>query len=270
MPEGAEVARVAVSLNSKLSGNSIHKILINEKSRYFKAGGIKNLDSLIFPLKIIRIYSRGKKIIFECDMQTKIIHLISSLAMSGRWLYEADKHSGIELVLNSYSVFFDDQRHFGALVICLNSEELKENMKAVGPDLLTEEVSFETYYSIITQQRIAKKQICSFLLEQKYFSGVGNWVRAEVLYESRIAPHRELQTLSLEEIFKLHYNSIKILREAFKVNGLTIQNYISPDGDYGRYRVKIYAQEKDPEGNEIVRQVFSDKRTMHWVPAVQK
>jgi aminopeptidase N len=27
---------------------------------------------------------------------------------------------------------------------------------------------------------------------------------------------------------------------------------------------------KDPEGNDIVRETFSDKRTMHWVPVKQK
>jgi len=272
MPEGAEVKRVADSLHIKISGKWIQGIQVNEKSRYFKVGGIKDVEKLLFPVFISRIYSKGKKILFECKepKSSQDIHFISSLAMSGRWQYEEGKHSGIELILEDKSIFFEDQRHFGSFLVCLDDKSLHSAMKAVGPDLLSENVSFDEYNKVLSQKRISQKQICAFLLEQKYFSGVGNWVRAEVLYESRIAPHRTLESLTQEERYKVYYFSIKILREAYSVRGLTITNYIDPEGEYGRYDVKVYAKEKDPEGNEIVRNTFSDKRTMHWVPALQK
>ena len=67
MPEGAEVARVAISLHERISGDWIYKIKHNSKSRYAKAtDGIKNVDKLQFPLFISRIYPKGKKILFEC------------------------------------------------------------------------------------------------------------------------------------------------------------------------------------------------------------
>jgi len=190
--------------------------------------------------------------------------------MSGRWQYDEGKHSGIELVFDDYSLFFEDQRHFGSLVVCFGKEELNLSLKAVGQDLLSDDVSFEDYNHVISNKRIRTKQICSFLLEQKYFSGIGNWVRAEVLYECGIAPFRTLESLTIGEKKLLHFNSIKILRDAYKKKGLTIMNYISPDGEYGTYDVKIYMKDKDPEGNDIVRETFSDKRTMHWVPIKQK
>jgi formamidopyrimidine-DNA glycosylase len=195
--------------------------------------------------------------------------------MTGRWQYVEGKHSGIEMEIReskNYSnfVYFDDQRHFGAFIICLNSGELKEVLKDVGPDLLAEDVSFEYYNSVISNKRLGHKQICGFLLDQKYFSGVGNWVRAEVLYESRISPHRKLGSLSLDDKYRLYFYSIKILRDAYKVRGLTISNYIDPEGELGEYPVKVYSQDKDPYGNEIVRNVLDDKRTIHWVPSLQK
>ncbi len=272
MPEGAEVARVAFSLHERISGDWIYKIKHNSKSRYAKAiGGIKNVDTLCFPLFISRIYPKGKKIIFECiDSEKNQVYLVSLLAMSGRWQYEEGKHSGVELKLSKHSVFFDDQRHFGSLIVCLSEADLVETLKSVGPDLLNEDVSFETYKKVIENKRIKTKQICAFLLDQKYFSGIGNWVRAEVLYESGIAPFRTLESLNDEEIYLLYYYSIKVLRDAFQVRGLTITNYIDPDGEYGEYQVKVYGKTKDPYGNEIVKNTFSDKRTMHWVPSIQK
>lgn len=263
---------MAVGLHEKLVGKCLKSIQINQKSRYAKVGGIEKVERIPFPLRIARIYAKGKKVIFECStfVDGFNLYLLSTLAMSGRWQYEEGKHSGIELVFDDCSAFFEDQRHFGSLVICFGEEELKLSLKAVGPDLLSDEISFEDYNQVISNKRIRSKQICSFLLEQKYFSGIGNWVRAEVLYESGIAPFRTLESLSLEEKKLLHYNSVKILREAYTKKGLTITNYISPNGEYGTYDVKVYMKDKDPEGNDIVRETFSDKRTMHWVPVKQK
>lgn len=289
MPEGAEVRNVADALHYKISGQWIHNIKVNDKSRYFKLGGIKGMYDLVFPLFISCINAKGKKIIFECIDSSKSkkrnrVFLISALAMTGRWQYHEGEHSGIELMLGytsnmrnvrenskvSSSVFFDDQRHFGALHICFNETELKEVLGAVGPDLLSEDISFDYYNKVISNKRLALKQICGFLLEQKYFSGVGNWVRAEVLYEAKVSPWRKIGSLSEEEKYLIYYYSIKILRTAYEVRGLTISNYIDPEGELGTYEVKVYSQDKDPFGNEVVREVLNDKRTIHWVPKVQK
>lgn len=279
MPEGAEVRRVADALHEKISGKWIRTIKVNDRSRYFKIGGIEGMFNISFPIFISCINAKGKKIIFEClgkSKESPKIFLVSSLAMTGRWQYHEGEHSGIELELadkkdskSNFSTFFDDQRHFGALHICFSKDELNIVLGAVGPDLLSEDISFEQYNEVVSNKRLALKQVCGFLLEQKYFSGVGNWVRAEVLYEARISPHRTLGSLSEEEKYLLYYYSIKILRNAYEVHGLTISNYIDPEGELGTYDVKVYGKDKDPLGNEVVREVLDDKRTIHWVPKIQ-
>lgn len=271
MPEGAEVLETAVSLHKKIHGKILFGITVYHTSRYYKNGGIDKLKEVQFPIFINRVYSRGKKIIFDgLDVNMHEIYFVSSLAMTGTWQYQKDKHSGLELSFETFSLFFDDPRHFGSFIICLTKEQLEKALKTVGPDFLTENISFEDYNKILENRFVKKRQIAGFLLDQKYFSGIGNWVRAEVLYESRIAPYRTIESLSLEERKRLHYWSIKVLRDAYQVKGLTIQNFISPEREYGRYKVKVYGREKDPYGNPVVRDVFRDKRTMHWVPNVQK
>jgi formamidopyrimidine-DNA glycosylase len=103
MPEGPEVKSVAVSLNSKISKLYINDIIIDELSRYYKNPSLVNsLSKVIFPLHILKIYSKGKKILFECaDANGLKIYLVSALAMSGRWQYNKGKHSGIQMNLSS-------------------------------------------------------------------------------------------------------------------------------------------------------------------------
>lgn len=279
MPEGPEVKSVAVALNDKIQGLYITQVVIDNLSRYFRNHSLQNsLDKLKFPLKILRVYSKGKKILFECiDIEGAKFYLVSALAMSGRWQYFKGKHSGIKLVLfkvtdksmfQKYELFFDDQRHFGSLIVS-SEADLHLYLKGVGPDLLSEEISFEHYKSVITLPRLKNKEIGWFLLQQKYFSGVGNWIRAEILYECKIAPNRKLKDLSEEDLKHLYHWSIKILKDAFNVKGLSISNYIDPEGNYGTYNVKVYMRKKDPKGRPVITSRFSDKRTIHWVPEIQ-
>ncbi len=277
MPEGPEVKSVAVSLDNKISKLYINDILIDELSRYYKNPSLLNSLSYVkFPLHISKIYAKGKKILFECIDNDKVkVYLISALAMSGRWQYSKGKHSGIQMNLTStksgeikYRLYFDDQRHFGSLVVAYETD-LSKILKNVGPDLLSEKVTYEEYKAVITLPRLQKKQIGWFLLQQKYFSGVGNWIRAEILYECKIAPNRKLEDLSEADIKHLYHYSLKILKDAYNVKGLTISNYIDPEGNYGTYKVKVYMQKNDPYGHKVITSVFSDKRTIHWVPDVQ-
>jgi DNA-formamidopyrimidine glycosylase len=279
MPEGPEVKTVAVSLDAKIKNLYIIALEINHLSRYAKNSQLSDsLKKVDFPLKIIRVYSKGKKILFECvDINGQKIYLVSALAMTGVWQYIPGSHSGIKLVLCKvtdkklnfeFNLFFDDQRHFGSLYV-VHERDLHLYLKNVGPDLLSEEISLDQYKNVLTLPRLQNKEIGWFLLQQKYFSGVGNWIRAEILYECKIAPTRKLKDLTEKDIKNLHHWSIKILKDAFKVRGLSITNYIDPEGNFGTYPVKIYMQKTDPLGNKIITSVFSDKRTIHWVPEIQ-
>jgi formamidopyrimidine-DNA glycosylase len=165
MPEGAEVKAVAVALDAKLCGKWLMTVNINSKSRYAKVGGIEKVEKIPFPLQLRRVYSKGKKVIFEFPtaLDGFIVYLVSTLAMSGRWQYDEGKHSGIELVFEDCSSFFEDQRHFGSLVVCFGEFEKQQVLKAFGPDLLSEDISFEMYDEVISNKRIRKKQICNFL-----------------------------------------------------------------------------------------------------------
>ena len=83
MPEGPEVKSVAVSLNKKLENLYISNIIINEASRYIRDKSLENsLYSLEFPLQILKIYAKGKKILFECITKDNVkSYLVSALAM---------------------------------------------------------------------------------------------------------------------------------------------------------------------------------------------
>ena len=220
--------------------------------------------------------------------------MVSSLGMEGHWQYKEGKHSGIRFDIgtvqenkNSASsssqtssnnspsyktehyLYYDDSRHFGTLDIVKTSEELRELFKNVGSDLMRDFISIEQYYEVLTRPRLKNKTIMSFLLEQKYFAGVGNYLRSEILYACKLSPKRTLGSLVPTDIGNLYRNTLTILGESLKCGGLTIATYWDPDGRVGTFKVKVYGKDKDPNGNTVEQLKDEHGRTVHWVPQIQ-
>ena len=61
------------------------------------------------------------------------------------------------------------------------------------------------------------------------------------------------------------------MQESYRSGGTTIQAYQDTGGTEDEYnrRFLVYNQKQDPDGNEVIRETTSDKRTTHWCPTVQ-
>ena len=77
--------------------------------------------------------------------------------------------------------------------------------------------------------------------------------------------------MSAEELMEV-YKYMKIIPLAsLKAKGVSIRDYNLPGGEVGNYQfsLKVYNKNKDSLGNVVKRVQTEDKRTTHWVPAVQ-
>ena len=276
MPEGPEVCNIAKSLNFYLQGKKLISGTLLPTSRYYKHDKFEGMEYLTHGLTLVKVFSRGKKIIFEFEKNT---FMICSLGMEGHWLQIPTKHTALYLDFGRVegkfriiekTMYYEDSRHFGTLNVYTCFDKIKIAMKTVGPDLLQDNISIQQYTQIIKSKTLSKKELHWFLLEQKYLSGIGNYLKSEILYASKLAPNRTIQSLSDEDIFCLYSNSIQIIRKAYECNGLTLGTYVDPDGNIGTYDPMVYQKEIDPLGNKVVKTQFGGKdRTTHWVPEIQ-
>lgn len=285
MPEGPEVARISEALNRHCQGKHLISITILPTSRYHAKSGFKGQSLLTCGLVLKSVASRGKKIIFnfEDSIIGAQIYMISFLGMEGHWVLNPTKHTSVvlqfghinslkngrRLAVYEKTLYYEDSRHFGTFEVFDNLDDLEKAFKSIGPDLLHESITFDHYHQVIATRALQDKQIAWFLLEQKYFSGIGNYLRSEILYLSRIAPHRVIGTLSLQEIQTLHSISMSVIREAYVHNGLTLSSYVDPDGNGGTYEPHVYKKTHDKCGNPVERCTGKEGRTVHWVRNVQ-
>ncbi|CAK7995062.1 Formamidopyrimidine-DNA glycosylase [uncultured virus] len=273
MPEGPEVALFAKHLDAHVAGRALTNLSISEKSRYHQ-NGLSDHDVLLsmLPLNILKVRSAGKKIIFELE---KDISFVSSLGLEGKWTFDDTiKHGDLWLTImdefdRSKQCYFCDSRHFGEFSIHLTPESLQDRLVNVGPDLLFDEVTSAMWLKVVRSPRIKDYQICDFLLKQEYFSGVGNYIRAEALYRAKVRPDARLFELS-DQIHQSILRAVTdVLKESYAAQGASLHTFHNFDGTKGAFQVVVYNHKVDPSGHPVLASIFEDGRNIYWVPKVQ-
>src|SRR6201984_154726 len=121
---------------------------------------------------------------------------------------------------------FVDPRRFGALSVIGNFE-------APGAEPLN--IKFEDFAALF---RGRKTPIKSALLNQNLLSGVGNIYADEALFRAGIRPRRRAASLTRDELKKLHAALKKVLKEAIRLGGSSISDYVDSNGEEGFFQLK--------------------------------
>ncbi len=273
MPEGPEVRTIVDELNRHLKNFSLIGVKIDVKSRFYTGFPGSNLFS--FPLKLKKVSCKGKQIFFHLlAIDGNIIYLNSTLGTMGKWVYKPENHSDMMLVweskdlINRVAIYFDDQRHQGYLSL-FTEDQYQNKLNKLGPDLLTENVSWELWYKCMTKNTRCNQQICKVLMNQAIVSGIGNYLKAEILYYAKIRPNRLVGDLSNDELNLIRLYSMKLIRESYQCGGLTIKTYWDPNGKRGTFTTLVYNKLTDNYQNPVIKSKFADNRTTQWCPNVQ-
>jgi endonuclease-8 len=278
MPEGPEVNIIKDGLNYHLKNTTIVDINFPEGSKFLKKtpDGFNNFKNAL-PLKIQEIKSKGKLIYFVFENGW---YLMCRLLMSGGWYLEkAAKHNHCEIIHKkkltddkTKSVWFVDPRHFGTLKWTNDKSVLDSVLNDIGPDLLNDKIKPEDYVTKMKNKKNGRRTIATVLMEQSVFSGVGNYLKSEILYKARVSPHSIINNIPDEKLIEIFNITLEKIRKSYKAGGASIRDYSDIKGHEGEYSFNfaVYQKKKDPLGNKIVMEKTKDGRTTHWVPEYQE
>ncbi|MDQ3590741.1 MAG: DNA-formamidopyrimidine glycosylase, partial [Actinomycetota bacterium] len=104
-------------------------------------------------------------------------------------------------------------------------------------------------------------------------AGLGNIYVDEVLFAAGVHPARKANTLSREEIRKVHAATRDILRRAIALRGTTFDSYHDAFGETGKFQhqLKVFARAGEPCPNcgaEISKSRVAGRGT-HTCPSCQ-
>jgi len=265
MPEGPEV-RLSVELIRPLVVGKTTAVF-SMHGRYQKTNP-EGLDAFKNKSPVLDVKTKGKFMywVFEDEW-----YMFCTFGMSGQWSPKRGKHPalGIEFTDGS-KVYFNDPRHFGTIKFVHGEANLKKKLAELGWDPFDGATDFNILW-VESKIKSSNKTIGEILMNQSIFAGVGNYIRAEALYISKISPWRTANSLLDEEIYSLCDNIVIIMQESYKHQGATIHTYATPYGEEGKYSscFKVYGQKQDPLGNPIKKETTPEGRAIHWCPAVQ-
>ena len=272
MPELPEVETIARGLAKRIAGDVIESVWLGSKPEPLKSSAA-DIEQALHAKKILDVRRSGKHIVFDLGKSgrssgAESAQWIVHLGMTGQLLVcaadsEVAKHTHAVLrLVSGRELRFIDPRRFGRLAV-------RENFTPPGSEPLT--ISDADFTALF---RGRKTPIKSALLNQKLLSGVGNIYADEALYRAGVRPRRRAISLTAEELRRLHKALRQVLREAIRLGGSSISDYVDSDGEEGFFQLKhrVYGREAKPcrKCATAIKRVVIAGRSSHYCPKCQK
>jgi formamidopyrimidine-DNA glycosylase len=272
MPELPEVETIRSQLTKilpfkiqKMELSPVVSSILKEKSREFNPNG----------KTILEIDRKGKLLNFILENDQ---HILSHLGMSGSWRISEtkvkEKHTHLQFtgLVDGQKKFlaYIDPRRFGNMYFYKRVNALKF-MDGLGVDVSKDEFNDDYLHSVI--KRFPEKQIKPFLLEQKYFSGVGNYMASEICALAGVRPSRRLAKITKVEVGKLVKATKDVIEGQIKYQGLSFSGgYKDAFGDDGGglNNLVVFHQQDCGMCGESVKKIVMATRGTYYCPKCQK
>ena len=278
MPELPEVEIVRQSLDKKIKGKIIKKVIVKNRNLRFKVP--QNLEIFLENQKILKVDRFSKYLLlslrnnYVCIIHLGMsgtIHLIKDRHkefVTNTSFYSAPNlpknHNHIEILFNKLRLVYNDPRRFGFFQILEKKDLFKKRFNKLGPEPFSRK--FNLNY-IDFSFRNKKKNIKNFLLDQKFVSGIGNIYASEILYLSKINPHRKAKNLTKQDCKRILVYSKKVLKNAIHKGGSSIRDFKNVLGIKGGFQkeFKVYQREglncKRKNCRGTIKKKFISKRS---------
>ena len=227
-------------------------------------------DDTEFSLKIFE--ARRKEGIF---CYPRVLEYIGNDSMD-QWFQYAYNNLNVQFELdNDDYLNFHDQRNFGTIKIIDSKTDLEKKLNEIGSDIMF--MSRDDFVKILKSKIkiYSNKYIGNIIVNQKVVSGIGNYLRADILYMSRISPFHKLKDVTEEDMNNIYKNALALIWGDYNKEYGIKKGYIAKDiklpSDYNR-DFFVYMQDMDINGYKVKKdELFegSQKRFIHWVEEIQ-
>ncbi len=235
MPELPEVETIKRELRPLLVGRTIVGASVGWEGCVDRPS-LEEFGEQIAGRRIEEVGRRGKFLVFTLSGGlTLLVHL----RMTGSLLVKEastpwEPHTRLCLGLDDgQELRFVNVRKFGRLYLVADAEEV---LGGLGPEPLDEDFRVEDFCALFESRRGMIKPL---LLDQHFIAGLGNIYADEALFQARLHPQRKADTLTSDELCRLHESIRDVLRAGIKDQGTTVSDYVRPDGSKGTHQYSL-------------------------------
>lgn len=214
MPEGPEIRRAADALADAVAGSPLTRV-------WFAFEDLKPYESRLCGCRIEAITPHGKALLTRFDNG---LTMYSHNQLYGVWRVVAAGER--PRTRRSLRVALETDDHaillYSASDISLwPSDRVHEHpfLARLGPDVLDARLDADTVAQRLTDRRFARRRLTALLLDQGFLAGLGNYLRAEILWQARIAPTHRPTDLDDAQRIELAESLLDVPRHSYRTRG---------------------------------------------------
>lgn len=268
MPEGPEILYLATLLFKKL----VLKYKFDNIMSFTDKPVIIPKD---WNGDILDIGSKGKLlwlVVSSTDLNKKY-YMHIHFGLTGWFLFEKpESYIKFEFVLSNIktnkkiNLYMEDKRRFSKITICTEQEHLKLISK-LGIDIFNDNFTLDNFTKIIKSKNTL---IASLLLKQEIFCGIGNYIKNESMYLTKLNvkikssefDDKQITHLYNNILFVAYSNLIEMLKNANILKYLDKSKLSHmPNKLEIPYEYKIYGKEITNDGKKVYKIKVSGRDT---------
>ena len=148
--------------------------------------------------------------------------------------------------LEPATLYFQDVRRFGRFtLVSAGDYRSLPTLASLGPDALDPAFTASALRRALAGSEAAIKTV---LLSQRPVAGVGNIYADEALWRVGVHPLRPARALSKAQVEALHGAIVDVLEESVALQGTTLYDYRTVNGEVGAFidRLAVYGHDGEP------------------------
>ncbi|MCX8957156.1 endonuclease VIII [Erwinia psidii] len=263
MPEGPEIRRAADKLEKAIQGKTLTSV-------WFAFPQLKTFESSLVGERVEAVVTRGKAMLTHFSNG---LILYSHNQLYGVWrVVSTGKEPETNRVLRVRLAAEDKTLllYSASDIAMLNADTLAAHpfLMRIGPDVLDMTLTKEAVTERLLSARFRRRQLSGLLLDQAFLAGLGNYLRAEILWHAALAPQHKAQDLSAEQREKLADALLAIPRLSWQTRGMTREK----EHHGARFSFKVFhrAGKLCVRCGGIIEKTMLSSRPFYWCPGCQR
>lgn len=271
MPEGPEIWRAADNLNKALADRKIEAL-------FFAFEELKPFESELKGTTVEKIEPKGKAILTYFANEWV---LYSHNQLYGKWIIrdsgmkpDTNRQLRVALHNSSRSAYL----YSASDIEMLRQDEVSEHeyIKKLGPDVIHPETSLEDILEQYQDDTFKNRKLTTLLLDQSFISGIGNYLRSEILFYVGVNPSLKLRDCPEQQIRELAGATRTLATRSYETGGITndpeiVKALKRENAERADYRHFVYKRtgKRCHKCGTVIREDKTGGRKVYFCPRCQ-
>lgn len=271
MPEGPEIRKAADRLEKAIARQPTEAV-------FFAFEHLKPYEATLTGQRVSKISTFGKALVTYFD---NALCVYSHNQLYGKWMVRkaySYPDTNRQLRFAIHTARKSALLYSASDIEVLSADEVADHpfIRRLGPDVLDGAVTPERILAWVQEKAFYRRQFTTLLLDQRFLCGIGNYLRSEILFVSRIHPTHRPTDCDRYRLARFADAALAIPCQSYEHGGITNDLAIAADlKDRGfprrHYRHWVFGRDGQPCfvcGSTIVKARTGGRR-YYYCPTCQ-